>query len=72
MKHTARKEKSSMWDVLSLGTFCLLGRFVPWDVKSLGHFVPWDVLSLGTFCPLGSFVFGTFFTWDVLSLGPDV
>ena len=41
----------------------LLGRFVPWDVLSLGRFVPgtfcpWDVLSLGTFCP-----------WDVLSLG---
>ena len=46
-----------------------LGRFVPWDVLSLGpfcplgRFVPWDVLSLGTICPLGRFV-----PWDVLSL----
>ena len=47
-----------------LGTFCPLGRFVPWDVLSLGTFCPWDlmswdvlswdVLSLGTFC-LGTF-----------------
>ena len=41
-----------------LGTFCPLGRFVLWDVLSLGRFVP------GTFCPLGRFV-----PWDVLSLG---
>ena len=47
-----------------LGTFCPLGRFVPWDILSLGTFCPWDlmsedvlswnVLSLGTFC-LGMF-----------------
>ena len=36
---------------------------------SLGRFVPWDILSLGTFCPLGRFVLGTFCPWDVLSLG---
>ena len=36
----------SPWDVLSLGTFCPLGRFVLWDVLSLGRFV------LGRFvCP---------------------
>ena len=45
----------SPWDVLSLETFCLLGRFVPWDVLSLGTFCPWDVLSLGRFV-LGRFV----------------
>ena len=64
------------WDVLSLGIFCLLGRFVPWDVLSLGHFVlgtfcpwdlmsedvlSWDVLSLGTFC-LGTFCLCTYST----------
>ena len=38
----------------------------------VGRFIPGYVLSFGTFCPLGRFVFGTFCTWDVLSLGPDV
>ena len=57
----------------------LLGRFVSWDVSSLGTFgplgrlVPWtfcpknvscDVLSLVTFCLLGRFV-----PWYVWSLG---
>ena len=52
MKHTARKEKSTLWDVLFLGTFCPVGRFVPWDVLSRGTFCPWDggTLCLGTFC----------------------
>ena len=63
------------WNVLSLGTFCPLGRFVPlvhfvWGTFCpLGRFVPYDVLSVGhfvqgTFCPLGRFV-----PRDVLSLG---
>ena len=43
----------SLWDVLSLGTFCPLGRFVPWDVLSLGPYV------LGRFV-LGRFVLGCF------------
>ena len=70
----------SPWDVLSLGTFCPLGRFVPWDILSLGTFGPlgsfvlWDILSLGryvpgTLCPLGRFIPGTFCPSDVLSLG---
>ena len=37
-----------------------MGRFVPWDVLSLGRFVP-GTLCLGTLCP-----------WDVLSLGTSV
>ena len=42
------------WNVLSLGTFCPLLRFVPWgvlsfDVLSVGHFIPWDVLSFDVF-----------------------
>ena len=51
------------WDVLSFGTFCPLGRFVPgmfcpwdlmsWDVLSW-DVLSWDVLSLGTFS-LGTF-----------------
>ena len=49
------------WDVLSLGTFCPLGRFVSWDILSLGTFCPWDILSLGRFV-----------SWDVLSLEPQV
>ena len=55
--------------VLSLGTFCLLGRFVPWDTLSLGHFV------LGTFYLLERFVLNwdlmseDVLSWDVLSLG---
>ena len=59
----------SLWDVLSLGTFCPLGRFVP------GTFCPQDALSLGTFCPSGRFVLwdicplGRFVLWDVLSYG---
>ena len=41
-----------------------MGRFVPWDVLSLGRFVP-KTLCLGTFClgpfcPLGGFVKGRF------------
>ena len=40
MKHTARIEKSTLWDVLSLGTLCPLGRFVPGTVGPyvLGRF----------------------------------
>ena len=45
----------SPWDVLSLGTFCPLGRFVRGTFCPLGRFVR------GTFCPLGRFV-----PWDVL------
>ena len=58
-----------------MASFVPLGRFVPWDVLSLGTFCPlgrfvlWDVLSLGTFCSLGRFVPGMFCPWDVLSLG---
>ena len=48
------------WDVLSLGTFCPLGRFV------LGTFCPWDVLSLGPYV-WGRFVLGRLVPWDVLS-----
>ena len=44
-----------VWNVLSLGTFCPLLRFVPWGVLSLGTFCPWDILSLGTFCLLTFF-----------------
>ena len=50
---------SQLWfDVLSLGTFSPLGRFVLRDVLSLGTLCTWDVMSLGRFVP-----------WDVLSLG---
>ena len=64
----------STWDVLTLGTFCPLGRFVPWDVLSLGTFCPLGRFVPGTFCPwdvlsLGRFAPGTFCPWDVLSLG---
>ena len=37
-----------MLDVFSPGTFCSLGRFVPWDVLSLESFVL-ETLCLGTF-----------------------
>ena len=68
-----------VYNVLSLGTFCHLGRFVrgtfcPWDVLFHGTLVrgtlclrtfsPWIVLSRGTFCPVGHFV-----PWNVLSRG---
>ena len=43
-------------------TYEIMASFVP-----LGRFVPWDVLSLGTFCPLGCFVPGTFCPWDLMS-----
>ncbi len=43
------------------GNFRVMGRFVPWTVKSLGRFAPWIVLSLGRF------VRGLFF-WAVLCL----
>ena len=65
MKHTARKKY-------------YVGRFVPWDVFSLGtlcplgRFVFWDVLSLGTFCLWDILSLGRFVSWDVLSLGPYV
>ena len=64
-------------------TFCPLGLFVPWDILSLGRFVPgtlwlrtfclgtfcpWDILSLGRFIP-GTLWLRTFCPWDVLSLG---
>ena len=35
----------------------------------LGRFVSWDVLSLGTFCPSDILSLGRFVSWDVLSLG---
>ena len=52
------------WDVLSLRTFCPLGRFVPGMFCPLwrfvpGTFCPWNVLSLGRFV-LGHFVLGRF------------
>ena len=66
-----KKLEIEMWNFFFLGTFCLLGRFVPWDVLSLGTFCPWDlmsedvlswdVLSLGTFC-LGMFYLCTQYT----------
>ena len=42
----------------------IVGRFVPWDILSLGRFFIWDlqsedVWSLGTFCP-GTFCLCTF------------
>ena len=36
-------DNGSHW---STGTFCPVGRVVPWDVRSMGHCVR------GTFCPL--------------------
>ena len=56
-------------DVLSLGTFCPLGRFVFWDVLSLGTFCPLGCFVLGTLCPWDVLSLGTFCPWDVLSLG---
>ena len=50
-----------VWDVLSLGAFCPLGRFI------LGTFCPWDVLSLGTFCPW-DIMSEDLLSWDVLSV----
>ena len=61
-----------IFGLVQMITFCPLGHFVPWDLLSLGlyvpgtfcplgRFVPWDVLSLGRFVP------GTFCPWDVLS-----
>ena len=55
-----------VYDVLSLGTFCHLGRFVrgtfcPWDVLSHGMFSPWDLMSQD----LQSM--DCFVPWDVLS-----
>ena len=48
--------KIGKWNVefFFLGTFCLLGRFVPWDVLSLGTF------CLGTFCLCTIFALGRF------------
>ena len=45
--------------VLSGGTFCRVGRFVPWDLMS-GTLCPWDYLSSGAFCLVGRFAFGGF------------
>ena len=69
------------WDLLSLETFCPLGRFVPGTFCPLGPFVPGDILSFGhfvpgTFCPLGRlgpyvlgrFIPGDVLSWDVLSV----
>ena len=50
-----------IWDELSLGTNCRLGRIVAWDELSLGtncrlgRIVAWDELSLGTNCRPTSF-----------------
>ena len=61
-----------IWDELSLGTNCRLGRIVAWDELSLGtncrlgRIVAWDELSLGTNCRLGRIV-----AWDELSLGTN-
>ncbi len=50
------------------GTFCAVGRFVPWDVLcrgtfcAVGHFVPWDVFW-DVLCR------GTFNAWDILRVG---
>ena len=54
-------DNGSHW---STGTFCPVGRFVPWDVLSMGHcvrgtFCPLDVLSVERFV-LGRFVLGRF------------
>ena len=45
-----------------LGTFCPLGRFVPWDILSLGTFCPWDLMSEDVLS-------WDVLSWDVLSLG---
>ncbi len=54
------------WDVLRLGTFWGLGRFIAgtfciWDVFGLRRFEAGDVLKLGCFG------IGTFCSWDVVS-----
>ena len=54
-------DNGSHW---STGTFCPVGRVVPWDVLSMGHcvrgtFCPLDVLSVERFV-LGRFVLGRF------------
>ena len=61
-----------IWDELSLGMNCRLGRIVAWDELSLGtncrlgRIVAWDELLLGTNCRLGRIV-----AWDELSLGTN-
>ena len=51
---------------IEIKNFFSLGRFVPWDVLSLGHFV------LGTFCPW-DLMSEDVLSWDVLSVhhSPD-
>ena len=68
MKHTARIEKSTMWEILSLGTFCPLGRFILGTFCPLGRFVSWDVLSLWMFCPY-DLMSEDVLSWDVWPLG---
>ena len=56
--------------ILSLGTFCPLGRFAPGTFCPLGRYIfgtlcPWDVLSLGTFCPW-NLMSEDVLSWDVL------
>jgi hypothetical protein len=46
-----------LWDVLCCGTFCAVGRFVPWAVCAVGR------LEMGrfesrTFCAVGRLVMG--------------
>ncbi len=53
-----------MWDVLCCGTFCAVGRFVPWDVLCRGLFGQWDVLAVGRL-EMGRFESGTFCAVDV-------
>ena len=49
-----------------------MGRFVSYDVLSLGCFVPWDVLSLETFCQWDlksrDLMSLDVLSWDVLSV----
>ena len=66
------KRRIVVWDELSFGTNCRLGRIVAWDELSLGtncrlgRIVAWDELSLGTNCRLGRIV-----ARDELSLGTN-
>ncbi len=47
------------WFVLCLGSFCAMGRFVPWVVMSLVRF------EFGSFCVLGRIELGLFCAWVI-------
>ena len=57
-----------IYHFLSSGlTFCPLGRFLHWDVLSLGTFCPLGRYVPETLCPWDDLFLGTFCPWDVWS-----